>query len=66
MKSKADFDMNLQSPVFEFNIRIVGGMLAAYDLSKNNVFLDKAQDMADRLLPAFSTPSGYPKVVLLL
>lgn len=66
MESKADFDMNLQSPVFEFNIRIVGGMLAAYDLSKNNVFLDKAQDMADRLLPAFSTPSGYPKVVLLL
>ena len=58
--------MNLQSPVFEFNIRIVGGMLAAYDLSKNNVFLDKAQDMADRLLPAFSTPSGYHKVVLLL
>lgn len=58
--------MNNLSPVFEFNIRIVGGMLAAYDLSKNKIFLEKAQDMANRLLPAFNTPSGYPKVCLFL
>ena len=63
---KANFDQNRQAPVFEFNIRIVGGLLAAYDLSKDKVFLDKARDMADRLLPAFDTPSGYPKVGLIV
>lgn len=66
IQTNATFDLKIQAPVFEFNIRIVGGLLAAYDLSKNPLFLEKARDMADRLLPAFSTPSGYPTVAILL
>ena len=31
--------------------RVVGGLLSAYDLSGDKVFLEKAQDIADRLLP---------------
>ena len=60
----AQFDRYTSVSVFETNIRVVGGLLAAYDLTNNRVFLDKAKDMADRLLPAFETKSGYPKVGL--
>ena len=45
---------------FETTIRALGGLLSAYELSKDKVFLDKAQDLGDRLLHAFKTPSGIP------
>ena len=32
-----------------------------YELSKNPAILEKAQDFADRILPAFDTPTGVPK-----
>lgn len=63
VRQYANFDRSTYVSVFETNIRVVGGLLAAYDLTDTKVFLDKARDMADRLLPAFSTRSGYPKVV---
>lgn len=56
------FDKLTRVSVFETNIRVVGGLLSAYDLTQNQMFLEKAKDIADRLLPAFNTPSGYPKV----
>ncbi|TYI41792.1 hypothetical protein ES332_A01G050600v1 [Gossypium tomentosum] len=40
--------------------RVVGGLLSTYDLSGDNIFLEKARDIADRLLPAWDTPSGIP------
>ncbi|XP_071715547.1 mannosyl-oligosaccharide 1,2-alpha-mannosidase MNS1-like [Rutidosis leptorrhynchoides] len=55
-----DFNKNYDASVFETTIRVVGGLLSAYDLSGENVFLEKAKDIADRLLPAWSTPSGIP------
>ena len=39
--------------LFETTIRIVGGFLAAYDLSQDTLFLDKARDIVDRMLPYF-------------
>lgn len=42
------------------NFRVVGGLLSAYDLSGDKMFLEKAKDIADRLLPAWDTPSGIP------
>jgi len=47
--------------VFEVNIRYVGGFLAAYALSGDRIFVEKAQDLVDTLLPAFDTASGIPK-----
>ena len=42
-------------------IRVLGGLLSAYHLSgEDALFLDKAKELADRLLPAFDTPSGLP------
>ncbi|XP_047327383.1 mannosyl-oligosaccharide 1,2-alpha-mannosidase MNS1 [Impatiens glandulifera] len=55
-----DFNKNYDASVFETTIRVVGGLLSAYDLSSDKMFLDKAKDIADRLLPAWDTPSGIP------
>ncbi|KAK7372159.1 hypothetical protein VNO80_05530 [Phaseolus coccineus] len=55
-----DFNKDYEASVFETTIRVVGGLLSAYDLSGDKVFLDKAREIADRLLPAWNTPSGIP------
>ncbi|KAK7265209.1 hypothetical protein RJT34_32825 [Clitoria ternatea] len=54
------FNKNIEVSVFETTIRVLGGLLSAYDLSGENVFLEKAKDLADKLLPAWNTPSGIP------
>jgi mannosyl-oligosaccharide alpha-1,2-mannosidase len=46
---------------FETTIRYVGGLLSAYDLTGDKLFLDKAKELADYLLPAFNTNTGIPK-----
>ncbi|PRQ37131.1 putative mannosyl-oligosaccharide 1,2-alpha-mannosidase [Rosa chinensis] len=55
-----NFNKNYEASVFETTIRVIGGLLSAYDLSDDKLFLDKARDIADRLLPAWNTPSGIP------
>jgi mannosyl-oligosaccharide alpha-1,2-mannosidase len=45
---------------FETTIRSLGGLLAAYDLSKDETFLKKADDLGSRLAKAYNTPSGLP------
>jgi hypothetical protein len=56
-----DFDKDQDVKVFEVNIRILGGLLSMYGLSKNPDVLAKAKDFADRMLPAFDTQTGIPK-----
>ncbi|KDP34441.1 hypothetical protein JCGZ_11912 [Jatropha curcas] len=55
-----DFNKDYDASVFETTIRVVGGLLSAYDLSGDKVFLEKAKDIADRLLPAWNTQTGIP------
>ncbi|KMZ62320.1 mannosyl-oligosaccharide 1,2-alpha-mannosidase, family GH47 [Zostera marina] len=55
-----DFNKNYVASVFETTIRVVGGLLSAYDLSGDKIFLEKAQDIGNRLLPAWNTPTGIP------
>lgn len=50
--------------VFEVNIRFVGGLLACYALTGDVIFRDKAQEIADKLLPAFQTPTGIPNALV--
>ena len=45
-------------------IRELGGLLSAFDLSGDQVFLKKAIELADLLMPAFNTESGIPRYVL--
>lgn len=49
-------------PLFETTIRYLGGLIAAYDLSKakHTILLDKAVELADVLMGAFDTPNRMP------
>ncbi|KAL0944752.1 glycoside hydrolase family 47 protein [Colletotrichum truncatum] len=45
---------------FETNIRYLGGLMAAYDLSKRKVLLDKAVELGNLLYGAFNTEHRMP------
>ncbi|PAA63039.1 hypothetical protein BOX15_Mlig014089g5 [Macrostomum lignano] len=60
IKDNLQFDKDTQVSVFEMNIRFIGGLLSVYYMSGDRLFVDKAVQLADRLLPAFNTPTGIP------
>lgn len=60
VKANADFDVDGEVSVFETSIRIVGGLLSAHHACGDKVLLEKAHDLAKRLIPAFDTPTGFP------
>ncbi|KNZ51253.1 hypothetical protein VP01_4024g2, partial [Puccinia sorghi] len=39
----------------------MGGLISAYDLSGDQLMLDRAEELAEWLVPAFGTSSGLPK-----
>ncbi|XP_055322080.1 endoplasmic reticulum mannosyl-oligosaccharide 1,2-alpha-mannosidase isoform X2 [Sitodiplosis mosellana] len=53
-------DVNRDINLFEVTIRVLGGLLGAYHLSGDKMFLTKATELGNRLMPAFSSPSGIP------
>lgn len=53
-----DFDYNVN--VFETTIRMLGGLLSAYHLSNDDVFVDKAAKLANSLIGGFNSPTGIP------
>lgn len=56
-----NWDQDKEVSVFETTIRMLGGLLSAHYLSGNDdVYLEKAVDLADRLLGAFESPTGIP------
>jgi mannosidase alpha-like ER degradation enhancer 2 len=58
--SKLDFNVNNDVQVFEITIRLLAGLLTAYEQDGNIRFLVMAKDLANRLMPAFNTPTGMP------
>ncbi|KAJ9130134.1 alpha-1,2-Mannosidase [Pleurostoma richardsiae] len=46
--------------MFETNIRYLGGLLAAYDLSGRRILLEKAIELGDLLYTGFNTDSRMP------
>ncbi|KAJ7611556.1 glycoside hydrolase [Mycena polygramma] len=59
--SSMSFDRDANFNTFETTIRVLGGLLSAYELTDGDqLYLDRAIDLADRLLPVFDTPSGLP------
>ncbi|XP_051749671.1 mannosidase, alpha, class 1B, member 1b isoform X1 [Ctenopharyngodon idella] len=54
------FDKNVDVNLFESTIRILGGLLSTYHLTRDSMFLDKAKDIGSRLMPAFNTASKIP------
>jgi hypothetical protein len=61
VRDELDFDQDGEVNLFETTIRVLGGLLSAYDQSgQDPVFLTKAVDLADRLMGGFETTSGIP------
>ncbi|XP_065863179.1 alpha-mannosidase I MNS4 [Euphorbia lathyris] len=65
------FDINKTVSIFETSIRVLGGLLSAHLLASDyatgmrissyeNQLLHLAEDLAQRMLPAFDTPTGIP------
>ncbi|KAM6183613.1 endoplasmic reticulum mannosyl-oligosaccharide 1,2-alpha-mannosidase [Erethizon dorsatum] len=57
---KLNFEKDVDVNLFESTIRILGGLLSTYHLSGDSLFLRKAEDFGNRLMPAFATPSKIP------
>jgi len=62
--SSQRFDHPAGISFFETTIRVLGGLLAAHDLTggqgEDAVYLRQARALADKLMPAFNTPTGLP------
>lgn len=54
------FDADIDVQIFEINIRILGGLLSAYEFDGDQRFLDLATELGLRLLPAFNSFTGMP------
>ena len=57
---KLSFDKNISVQNFEIVIRLLGGLISAYQLDGNKRFLDLAEDLGKRLLPVFNSKTGMP------
>jgi ER degradation enhancer, mannosidase alpha-like 2 len=53
-----DRDMEVQS--FEITIRLLGGLLSAYQMDGDRRFLTLAEDLGRRLLPIYNSRTGMP------
>ncbi|KAG8891372.1 hypothetical protein FRB99_003638, partial [Tulasnella sp. 403] len=60
VKSLDPRDTNTLIPFFETTIRYIGGLLGAYTMSLDPVFLRKADELGQMLLPAFESETGLP------
>ncbi|MEO6489180.1 MAG: glycoside hydrolase family 47 protein [Ferruginibacter sp.] len=58
--SNLSFNVDNEVQVFEVTIRLLGGLITAYELDGNKKFLSLAIDLGDRLMPAFNSATGMP------
>src|SRR5213080_1414672 len=56
------FDRDIYVKNFEIAIRLLGGLLSSYQLSGDKRLLRLAEDLGNRLLPVFNSPTGLPYV----
>ncbi|KAI8913241.1 mannosyl-oligosaccharide alpha-1,2-mannosidase isoform A [Gorgonomyces haynaldii] len=55
-----NFDVDIKISVFEVTIRVLGGLLSAYEQDGDMRWIELAKDLGNRLLKAFKTPYGLP------
>jgi mannosidase alpha-like ER degradation enhancer 2 len=55
-----NFDRDIYVQNFEITIRHLGGLISAYQLTGDRRLLRLAEDLGNRLLPAFNSPTGIP------
>src|SRR2546425_5608088 len=54
------FDKDISVQNFEITIRLLGGLLSSYQLTGDKRLLALAEDLGNRLLPVFESPTGIP------
>jgi hypothetical protein len=54
------FDRDLSVKGFEITIRLLGGLLSAYQMTADDRLLALAADLGQRLAPSFESPTGLP------
>ncbi len=54
------FDHDIEVKNFEITIRVLGGLVSSYQLSGDKRLLALADDLGQRLLPAFNSKTGMP------
>ena len=57
---KLSFDRDISVKNFEITIRVLGGLLSAHQLTGDPRLLALAEDLGNRLLPVFDSPTGMP------
>src|SRR5437762_904293 len=60
--SDLSFDRDIYVKNFVITIRLLGGLLSGYQLTGANRLLNLAEDLGNRLLPVFNSPTGLPYV----
>jgi mannosidase alpha-like ER degradation enhancer 2 len=56
------FDHDTYVKNFEITIRLLGGLLSSHQLTGDKRLLELAEDLGNRLLPVFDSPTGMPYV----
>lgn len=54
------FDKDVYVQNFEITIRLLGGLLSSYQMTGDKKLLALAEDLGNRLLPVFASPTGIP------
>jgi len=54
------FDKDIYVQNFEITIRLLGGLLSSYQLTGDKRLLSLAENLGNRLLPVFDSPTGLP------
>ena len=62
--SDLSFDHDIYVKNFEVTIRLLGGLLSAHQLTGDKRLLSLAEDLGNRLLPVFDSPTGLPYVYI--
>ena len=60
--SDLSFDRDIYVKNFEITMRLLGGLLSSYQVTGDKRLLNLAEDLGNRLLPAFNSPTGLPYV----
>ncbi|MFN2492990.1 MAG: glycoside hydrolase family 47 protein, partial [Pyrinomonadaceae bacterium] len=56
------FDKDFYVQNFEITIRLLGGLLSSYQLTGDRRLLALAEELGNRLLPVFGSPTGLPYI----
>ena len=56
------FNLDISVKNFEITIRMLGGLLSSYLLSGDKRLLELSEDLGNRLLPVFNSPTAMPYV----